>query len=105
MSTTAEIWSDSASAPSAKIGTASTAVLASAFPATEADQAFVSISAAITSGTKYWVVLHAAVTSDNTNYPLWYFTGTFSTTGDLASANGTSWGAVNNRTLKFTLYQ
>lgn len=103
MNISAEIWSDSSGLPGTIVGTASATILGSSFPSSEADVTFTGMSASITSGTTYWLVCHADATSDNTNYPLWYYVG-FDATGDEVSANGTSWSTVNNRLLKFTLY-
>lgn len=65
-----EIWSDSGTLPSAKIGTTSAAVNGASFPASEAWVTFYP-TATITSGTNYFIVIWTA-TNSGTDHILWY---------------------------------
>lgn len=92
---TVEIWSDDGTdQPSAQIGTSSDALTASDIPATVGDVTAINMtSGALTSGTKYHIVLESS-TADGSNYVDWSYEDA-DCVGDgeevSRSVNGSSW--------------
>lgn len=105
-SITMYIYSDSPGAPGTQIGTGSGAVLESSFPGTEGTAiAFTGMSAAVVSGTTYWLV--AALTGDGNGsaYANWPEATSSSGTID-NSSDGISWNGLSSfsNAPKFTLF-
>lgn len=99
---TVEIFSTTGTLPSAIVGTASAAVAASTFAASETEVDFFP-SATVTAGTTYYIVLRASAL-DATNYANWH---RVTTTGriDVFNAAGPAWtNASTTRRLKFKTY-
>jgi hypothetical protein len=100
---TCEIWSDSGTTPSAKIGTTSAAVAASTVPAAETAISFYP-TATIVSGTAYFIVLRSA-SNDASNYLKWH---RVNTTGRIDQTDNPAGGWFNlstTRYLKFKTYE
>lgn len=100
-SMTCAIYTDSSGAPGTLVGTASTAVVASTVPATlSTDVDFTGISASVTSGTSYWVVIYKSSGTDNysVDYVSWPFVNNSSGTTykTMSSTAGTSWADSSN---------
>lgn len=77
MNVTASIWRDDGLGgtldnPLTQIGDASTPVSMSGLAASETKVTFTGISATVTNGTLYWLVLHADATSGS-DYILWHY--------------------------------
>lgn len=103
---TVAIYSDNANQPGTVID-ASDNVGATTPGATEGDVNFTSgLSAAVTSGTAYWVVLNHpdGVTFDG-NGVRWFYSTTAGSDRSMVSDNGTTWSEVSpNNPFKFQLF-
>lgn len=99
---TCEIWTQSTSLPAALVGSASAAVNGSTFAASETDVEFFP-TAAVTSGTPYYVVLRASA-RDASNYANWHRVTTAGRI-DVYNAAGPAWtNASTTRRCKFKTY-
>ena len=101
------IYTDNAGVPGTLIGTASDVIASSTISTSPTTYTFVNMSASLTSGTLYWIVLHASAGVDNSNYIIFVGTGGSSpNTSPYASINGTSWSTLGSSgdALIFTLY-
>lgn len=99
---TLEIWSDGGTYPGAIIGTASAAVNAATLPTSEGLVSFFP-SAAITSGSSYFIVLRSP-SSDAANYFRWYRNSVSSLRID-QSGDAVTWSNVTvSRRSKFKLF-
>lgn len=88
------IYTDSSSVPGSLVGTASGNVNASTFSTSEATVTFTGMSASLTSGTPYWVLLYAVSGgNDFTNYTVWDSIGTGATGSYIAPSQAGSWSA------------
>lgn len=95
------IYTDSGSNPGTLVGTASAAVSASTIGTSEATVTFTGLNAAVTSGTKYWIVIW--VSGGSTSYYTSYLHVPYSvgvSTDVLAkSSDGTTWSQPHNYSL------
>lgn len=103
---TVSVYSDSANTPGTLIDESDT--LGATTPgATEGDVNFTSgLSAAITSGTAYWVVLkHLDGVTFDGNGVRWFYSTTTGSSRSMVSDNGTTWSEVSpNNPFKFQLF-
>lgn len=99
------IYTDNAGVPGTLIGTGSGNFSVSTLTTSEGDATFTGISAAVTSGTTYWIVTKATgAPNDFTNY-VNEFVSVGSTTGQ-SSADGITWSAASPGVqVKFTNYK
>lgn len=100
----AYIYTNSAGAPGTQVGTESAAFSVSTLTTTEADADFTGMSAALTSGTVYWIVLVATgAPNDFTNFlSVAQISGSHNTK---MSATGSGWTDQNTFVdLKFTTF-
>lgn len=99
---TCEIFTQSGSLPGSLVGSASAAINGAALPSSETDVSFYP-SAAVTSGTPYYIVLRAS-TVDASNYANWHRVTTAGRI-DVFNAAGPAWtNASTTRRLKFKTY-
>lgn len=102
---TASIWSDNSGTPDAQVGTASATVDASGLSGSQTTVQFTGVSASLTSGTTYWVVLGVGA-NNSSNYINWYTNETDTST---RIKSGTSVPAWTNFSLsghaKYILWQ
>jgi hypothetical protein len=100
------IYTNSAGAPGSLVGTASGTVNAATFSTSEATVTFTGMSASLTSGTVYWVVLYApSGGNDFTNYTVWDSTAGGANGSFIAASPGSSWSAFQSSSAgKMTLY-
>jgi hypothetical protein len=91
--------------PNALVGTASGNINANTVNATEADITFTGMSASITSGTTYWLVIISA-SEFNGTAAAWAYASSAGTHAISSSSNGTAWSEVSAfEHCKFTLFQ
>lgn len=91
--------------PSAIVGTGSGTINANTVNAVEADITFTGMSAALSSGTRYWVVVISA-SEFNSTPAGWAAMSQTQTHGVVVSSDGSAWSDVDDFSVqKFTLYQ
>jgi len=99
------IYTDNAGNPGTLIGTGSGTVAASSVATSESDVMFTGLSAAITAGTKYHIVIHCSATQNSSNDLLWEHS--FGVAADIVhnSTDGSTWSTFNSSVKsKYTLY-
>lgn len=101
-----EIWSQSGTDPSAKIstGTSNSFNATSDLTTSEAAYTFTGMTASITSGTTYYIMLICSSTADVSNNVLWYRNSASANQID-TSPDGTTWSTQSStRRCKFATY-
>lgn len=98
----AAIYTDNSGVPGTLVGTQSANSSMSGWSASEGDVTFTGMSAAITSGSVYWIILRASA-ADSSNYGAIYRLGG---SGIFAnSSNGSTWTPSASRTILFQAYR
>lgn len=101
---TASIWSESVDAPGTLVGSASATVTASTLGTSMSAVSFTGLSASITSGTTYFLVLEFSAAGTGSDYVQWqYYSGAGASGREIDFYDG-SWGGVNDLQFGFQLY-
>jgi len=91
--------------PSALVGTASATINANTVTSSEADFTFTGMSASLTSGVTYWIVIISS-SEFNTTPASWAYVSSAGTHAISASSDGSAWSEVSAfEHCKYTLYQ
>jgi hypothetical protein len=98
---TVAIYDTSSNLPNAQVGTASATIDRTTFPTSDTPTLFTGISAAVTSGTKYWIVVISS-TADSGVPLIWTnISGAFLRK---YSETGASWDSTTDRAQNFVIY-
>jgi hypothetical protein len=102
---TAYVYTDNSGVPGTLLGTGSASFNSSTLSSSEGDAAFVSLTASLTAGTQYWIVVELS-SVDNNDFTDWYYTGGSASNVFQSSADGsTLWQTQNSYVIgKFTTF-
>ena len=102
---TAYVYTDNSGVPGTLLGTGSASFNSSTLSSSEGDAAFVGLTASLTAGTQYWIVVELS-SVNNSDYTDWYYTGGSASNVFQSSPNGsTQWQTQNSYVIgKFTTF-
>lgn len=100
----AKIYTNNAGSPGTLVGTGSNNFSISSLTTSDGDAAFTGLSASLTSGTVYWIVIQSTGSpNDFSDYGI--VSGAFGSTTFRQSANGTTWSnGAGSIAIRFTSY-
>lgn len=100
----AKIYTNNAGSPGTLVGTGSNNFSISSLTTSDGDASFTGLSASLTSGTVYWIVIQSTGSpNDFSNYGI--VSGAFGATTFRQSANGTTWSnGAGSIAIRFTSY-
>lgn len=101
---TAFIYSDSGGLPGAQVGAGSNTVTKSTIGKSEEDINFVNMSASLTNGNTYWIVIVASSTNGS-HYINWAYGGGYAACCVSRSPDGSSWVCYANYPAKWMTYK
>lgn len=105
-SVNAYIYTDNNGEPGSVVGTGSSAVSASSIPTSFSDVEFSNVSATLSSGTVYWVVLVCSSVGDTENKLRWQYGDCFDAEEINSSSDGSTWDTTSTSvSLLFKLYE